>query len=202
MVFLDHLDAKIPEKYNDSTAVRRYILRDLKQFYPGLRMIGSGCYGKVYGAKGLDVVFKICQTDDNEAYLSYVNEVVHMKEHNPYTPLIHGIRHYCKGKRGVDELDHFVVAMERLRWAKDKKERDMLNGIARWFDAQFDEYRAPLNEITNDKLGVHLTIPAPLVELMDLLERAQSNSGDAWWDFHSGNFMLRGEQVVVIDPIG
>lgn len=158
------------------------------------RRIGSGAYGTVYGLKNSDVVYKVGDLSDNEGYLEYIKELAKCKKHNPYTPRIYGVRIYkakeddCWG----DDAGAFVVAMEKLKPSKRGMHR-----IVSWFcDELEDNYR---RDPAPAELGIKF--PPALTEVLALLRRAADRCSYASWDLHGGNFMVRGDQVVVTDPL-
>jgi hypothetical protein len=166
----------------------------------GMRMIGSGCYGYVYGVKGSDVVYKVGDANDNAGYLSYIDQLKRTKKHNPFTPKIYGVRIY----EGVYGEKAFVVAMERLTPHKSNAQRIMMHKVASWFEDNLTE-DYDRTDMSCPALGVQVTMPDALTECVAMIRKAYDNGrffGD-WvdYDFHAGNFMFRGKQVVCIDPL-
>lgn len=164
------------------------------------KAIGSGAYGVVYGSKDSKVVYKVGDTSDNVGYLAYIKVLSKQKKHNPFLPKVYGVR-FIKDADG-DEV--FVVAMERLEPLK----RGM-SDICDWFEDELvenDRWGSDTNKV-EAALGVKKIVPKPLTEALEVLRKAhnESNSGRRWdcadWDLHSGNFMMRGRQIVVTDPL-
>jgi hypothetical protein len=167
----------------------------------GMRMIGSGCYGYVYGIKGSGVVYKVGDANDNAGYLAYIDQLKRTKKHNPFTPKIYGVRIY-KGPYG-DKA--FVVAMERLTPHKSDAQRRMMHRVANWFSDNVNEYNTR-TDLSCDALGVKVIMPKALTEAVAMIRKAYDNGGAFGdycvdYDFHAGNFMFRGKQVVCIDPL-
>jgi hypothetical protein len=162
------------------------------------KAIGSGAYGTVYGSKDSKVVYKVGDTSNNVGYLSYIKVLSKQKKHNPYLPKIYGVR-FIRSKSG-DEV--FVVAMEKLQPLK----RGM-GEVCDWFEDELSGYNRDSFGNAEAALGVKKIVPKPLTEALDVLRKAHSegNSGRRWdsadWDLHCGNFMMRGPQVVVTDPL-
>lgn len=160
-----------------------------------VKSIGSGSYGEVYADKGSDVVYKIGDAGDNDGYLAFIKVLGTQKKHNPFLPKIYGVR-FIRGKSG----DHtFVVAMERLT----SLERGMGN-VCDWFEDELNGgYSLSYNANHVEKvLGVKKTMPKPLKEALSVLRKARNSGGyNVDWDLHSGNFMMRGKQIVVTDPL-
>ena len=154
------------------------------------RKIGSGAYGTVFGTKGSNVVYKVGEVDDNDGYLSYVRELASHKAHNPFTPKIYGVRIYEPEGYGSS---YFVVAMERL--AKGKG----LCQVADWFEEQLCDNGNTANPAALSMLGIKM--PKALLDALKILHRAYNRASYGDWDLHGGNFMLRGKQVVITDPL-
>lgn len=164
------------------------------------RAIGSGCYGTVYGSKDSKVVYKVGDADNNVGYLSFIKVLSKQKKHNPYLPKVYGVR-FIKDKHG-DEV--FVVAMERL----EPLARGM-GDVCDWFEDELvekDRWGSDTKKV-EEALGVKKIVPKPLGEALTVLRKAYelSQSGkrcdQADWDLHGGNFMMRGKQIVVTDPL-
>lgn len=150
--------------------------------------IGSGVYGTVYGCKDpkKDWVYKIGDVDSNGGYLAWITELQKQKKHNPYTPLIYGLRYY-EGAQG----SAFVVAMERL-----KPLRHEYYGV---LSVLSNQVRGSSQLKDMQKLGI--VVPKEFVQAVQMLMNARKSSGGAGWDLHGGNLMLRGRQIVVTDPL-
>lgn len=165
------------------------------------KAIGSGAYGTVYGSKDSKVVYKVGDTSDNVGYLSYIKVLAKQKKHNPFLPKIYGVR-FIRSKSG-DEV--FVVAMEKL----EPLARGM-GDVCDWFEDELqreDFHWNKSRDKVEDLLGVKRSLPKPLTEALEVLRKAykESNGGRRWdsadWDLHGGNFMMRGRQIVVTDPL-
>jgi hypothetical protein len=164
----------------------------IKSQCSGMRCIGSGSYGLVYGHPSMDIVYKVGLVKENEGYLVFVKTLQKQEKHNPFTPKIYGIRYY---KNGNANEDVFVVAMERLQPSNSKK-------IARWFRENVDDIRNPIKDIPFPDLGVKLIIPDELREFLDILHTAyKAGNYSISYDFCTSNFMYRGKQLVCIDPL-
>ena len=151
--------------------------------------IGSGSYATVYGANDSDVVYKVGLLLDNEGYLSYLEELRKMKQHNPFTPRIYEFRKYRATNTGKGGPGAFVVAMERLR-ADSRVEEDPL---AAWFMIEIMDQEGTFLDRwpTQHEL-----------EVINILQDAERRCMEAEWDLHSENFMYRGDQIVITDPLG
>ena len=156
--------------------------------------LGSGAYGRVYGSNKSDVVYKMGDASDNEGYLAFIKTLSKQKTHNPYLPRIYGVR-FIKDSKGNE---YFVVAMERLQSLPSKYYR-----VAKLMDDMITEDNKDRNDAEVEKIvGIKRSVPKELTQAIRVLRAAyNSNKRNLDWDLHSGNFMLRGRQVVVTDPL-
>ena len=157
------------------------------------RHIGSGVYGTVYGCKDKDWVYKVGDLSDNDGYLSYLTQLSNLKEHNPFTPKIYGVRFYV-GKY----FSGFVVAMERLK-PIPQRGRGKVWALSDFIEGNGSSDLKRVNDLS--ELGVKVEFPKPLEEVIGLLRRAKKQSKWASWDLHMGNFMMRDRQLVITDPL-
>lgn len=151
--------------------------------------VGNGCYGDVFAAKGSDIVYKIGDATNNDGYLAYVNVLSKQRTHNKFTPKIYGVRIY---ELNADEK-YFVVAMERLSEIKHYHYK-----LVDWFASMFmnDKF---FDIMLSRELGIR--IPKQLKDLYLLMRKSYKSGCYIDWDLHEGNFMLRGDQIVIIDPL-
>lgn len=150
--------------------------------------IGSGSYGKVFGAVGSNIVYKIGRCYDNKPYLSYVENVIKNAKGNPFAPKIYGVRIY---EDDYHRDNVFVVAMERLC---------DLPGRMWYICDEFEEVFKSFEHKDKSPLGIKRIIHHDLVSILKIIKQSCRKS-EGYTDFHDGNFMMRGKQVVVIDPI-
>lgn len=155
--------------------------------------IGSGVFGTVYGCKDKDWVYKVGNLNDNTGYLSYLNQLSTLEEHNPYTPEIYGVRFY-KGTTS----SAFVVAMERLT-PMPQRGRGKVWALSDFIEGSANSDMKRIKDL--QELGVKVEFPKPLEEVIELLHQAKKKSKWASWDLHMGNFMMRGKQLVITDPL-
>lgn len=154
----------------------------------GPNCIGSGCFGRVYGSDRSPVVYKVGDVHENGGYLSYINKLSKVTKRNPYFPVIYGVR-FLKGTYGSQ---YFVVAMERLAPVR--------GAVADHIYLLADLIRGDDSNDAFKQMGLKLQMNAELREAVRLLRAAKRDS-DGYWDLHSGNFMLRGQQLVITDPL-
>lgn len=162
------------------------------------KKLGFGSYGTVYGSRDSDVVYKIGDATDNEGYLAFIKVLAKQKTQNPYFPKIYGVR-FIKGKEGDywgGSNKVFVVAMEKLKPLPNK-----MREVCEIFEEEVRTDCYSTNKRNADALlGIKRKVPKQLLEAFDALRTAYK-SGDCSWDLHSGNFMVRGKQVVCTDPL-
>ena len=165
------------------------------------RRIGSGSYGDVWGTKHNDIVYKIGNANDNTGYLSFMEVLAKQKTHNPFFPKIYGLR-YLKYKMAYREESTFVVAMEKLK-RLSSKHTPVVGFFNDELDGEYDDYGV---DEAYAVLGVKRSIPKPLATALSVLREANKIANKKCyygvdWDLHSDNFMLRGNQVVITDPL-
>lgn len=157
------------------------------------RRLGSGAYGVVYGSKKSNIVYKVGEVSDNDGYIAFIKTLAKQKTHNPYLPRVYGVR-FIKDKRG-DE--YFVVAMERLQELPGRLEdaADMLRDLL--------EEEKGIEDAAAKQLGIKMTVPKELKAAIKILKQAYKEASKTYadWDLHFGNFMVRGRQIVVTDPL-
>ena len=175
----------------------RTIAQEMIDAQGDVRFMASGSFGAVYSAAKSAVVYKIGDIEENYAYLSYLKVLAKQTIHNPFTPKIYGLR-YITDKTG-DGV--FVVAMERL-----KELPDDYCEIPDYFEEHvvFDSRNSDYSR-TEKVLGIQTVVPPTLKKAFKLLKAAfkegnKSRPGCSW-DLHTGNFMMRGKQIVCIDPL-
>lgn len=157
-----------------------------------LQNIGSGAYAKVYSRNDLNVVFKVGDAEDNSGYMSYLKALSQVKTKNPYFPKIYEAS-IVRGRNSYDSV--LVVAMERLR-ELEYVSLQKLRPVIDWFDnnAWHIDRLFELSKLLGIKYPIHLS------QALRVLQKAYKTSGGSF-DLHAGNFMLRGEQLVITDPI-
>jgi hypothetical protein len=157
----------------------------------GQQRLGAGAFGSVWGAEGTDFVTKVTFGND-WGYLRYL-EMVQTAPHNPFFPRIHHVDVYMD--RDGDTV--LVIKMERLdkRW-------DSWGGA---FDEAYEPFREMAREIRQHSYGIEshdwIDDNADLKQALDLIQQAHLSTGCAK-DLHGGNFMMRGHQLVITDPLG
>jgi hypothetical protein len=161
------------------------------------KRIGSGAFGVVYSERGSDVVYKVCEAGSNKPYMSFVKQLSKQQQYNPFLPKVYGCAVFTSDVKGDS---YFIVVMERLN---DHRPGGFYDAIVK-VEELVDPYaRGQDKSATNLLPGLKTVVPRPLRSAVSLLKRAKRSAGkNAGWDLHGGNFMMRGDnQLVVIDPL-
>jgi hypothetical protein len=155
----------------------------IKAQHKKMKFLGSGCFGSVFGAKDSDIVYKIGEVENNAGYLAFIKTLAKQKKQNAFMPKVFGVR-YIKDKDGEEV---FVVAMEKLTELKHGM-YSVVDCIEELLGAGGDDGYSDDTRSAEKSLGI--------------LHSAHSISDyGVDWDLHSGNFMMRGKQVVCTDPL-
>jgi hypothetical protein len=157
--------------------------------------IGSGAFGVVYSERGSDVVYKVCEAGTNKPYMSFVKQLSKQKVDNPFLPKVYGCAVFTSDVKGDS---YFIVVMERLNSDRPDGFYDAIGKVEELVDPH--SRRTPNNDLLP---GFKTVVPRALRSAVSLLKRAKRAAGkEAGWDLHGGNFMIRGQnQLVVIDPL-
>ena len=163
-----------------------------------LEFLGDGACATVY--KGKDCVYKIGTVKDNQAYLAYIQTIAESGIQNPFLPKVFGVRIVA---------ENVIVALEELSdefYAGDMKEQigighHELETLCEWIaynhnnenQARIDEYSLKIKKKFRNELMAAAYIVAATTK--------SPNSKGCRFDMHAGNFMLRGQQVVITDPL-
>lgn len=166
----------------------------------GLEKIGSrGLYSLAYSSEDTPFVVKIGAMYDT-GYLSYLEVMRELEIENPYLPRILDVHYFVHETDTPDSMhkSYFAVRMEKLTRGDYQDAWCDYNGTAFENECRFIRYLA------GDKLSLVSNEPqiAEAVALLQLAkERACQKKESAAFDLHCGNFMLRGEQLVITDPL-
>jgi len=136
----------------------------------GFKLLGTGKYAHVYGKKGYKYVIKVFMKDS--AYMRWVKFSLDNKK-NPYTPVI-------RGKVVKITPMFYAIRLENLTPYRPGSSTKYFNGEYSKFRAN-SSYR-PENDPDLSAVFDHF---AKNKRLLDL---------------HGENMMMRGNQVVVVDP--
>jgi len=145
----------------------------------GLKKLGTGVYARVYG-NDTHVYKIIAKPTEQACTINYLKWCKKHHETNPWLPKVYEIRQ-CRG--------FVIVKMERLEIGKEVSKVNKFercSGGTRVWDA-YDAQKV-----------VKTTKDAGLKQVMKYLARVSPYDG---FDMHSDNFLLRGNQVVITDPL-
>lgn len=148
-------------------------LNDFLEEHTKMKELGSGYFSSVYKVKGHPkLVLKVAR--DSNTYYRYVTWATRTKSK-------HAPKVYWKKK--ISEKTS-VYIMEKLKESKGK-ERNIVRRTGEYFwDMDF-----PKKDKKNESL-------------YNFLKKLRKEFGDEGaWDLHQNNMMLRGETIVVTDPI-
>lgn len=153
----------------------------------GVKNLGSGCYGCVYQHPTLpNVVAKIYDYDD--AYDHYINWCT-KNQKNPYVPKIYSI-HKCE--------KFTIVFLEKL-------EEVSLDLYEDWEEKTFPRHLKHLLHNPSKYKKENDLLSNPILKrdknLKIMIEFLIKVKNLYRIDLHDGNIMLRGEQIVITDPI-
>ena len=147
----------------------------------GFKSHGMGAYGIVFSQADYPWVFKIFSNDPG--YLSFLR-YAKRKQDNPYIPKIKG--HWREIVPGT-----FVVRLEKLTPIKRKDYADFIERVV------FLTSHADIVQNRKEMQEVERMFPGIVHTLDDIIQLP----GRHEFDLHSGNFMLRGGQLVIADPL-
>ena len=166
----------------------------------GLERIGSrGLYSCAYSSEDTPFVVKIGAMYDT-GYLAYLEVMRELEIQNPYLPRIIDVSYFVHEEDTPESMhkSYFAVRMEKLAKG-DYQDAWCDNG-----GTPFEQECRFIRYIAGDKLSLVSDEPqiAEAVALLQLAkERACQKKESASFDLHCGNFMLRGEQLVITDPL-
>lgn len=159
-----------------------------------LKHFGSGCYASVYGSKKSNIVYKVGLVEKNDGYMAYLKVLQKQRVQNPYLPKIHGVRIYTNGRDS-----YYVAALEKLK----ELPYNMYSIVDAFEEACKDWMCDESISAGRKKLGIKTVViyPKYLKEALDVIRTAKKSSRNIGYDLHDGNFMMRGKQVVITDPL-
>lgn len=176
-----------------------------------MSMLDYGCYAEVYANDTAPYVVKLAVGHDT-GYRAWVNALMHLgNPNNPYLPKIHKsllIRHADdhhkyrdhNRKPGFHPSDRFVVFIEKLKHNAGRRAYNYANMLSVMSQKKLGVdtfwHKRPMNLDRLKKNREELLI---LMELAANTPDVHKNKHRI--DLHSHNYMMRGHQVVVTDPI-
>ena len=163
----------------------------------GYQYLGSGNYANVYAKPGANHVIKLFGHSDL-AYPKFIELV--QSNPNPHFPKF-------KGKMMKVTNDYYAIQMERLSpLPADAKAYSNIDAGSSTIGYALNDYTRQAAGLPNNDLSANL-IPT----IMDELEKTQSGIKEACsliaslsgvvYDIHKNNLMLRGNTLVITDPV-
>jgi hypothetical protein len=169
-----------------------YVSRLAKEH--GIKELGSGMFSKVFQHPKLgDVVVKVVSNKDRN-FIRYLTWAIEHQD-NPFVPKLLDI--HSHGARRKDKFT--IVFMEKLKrpsHANLSAKLDKLFGVDNVLDS-LESARIATNQVVLRKALRNKELDPNLREVLKYL--LDEHGEDL--DMHDGNFMLRGGQVVFIDPV-
>lgn len=172
--------------------------KEARKMIVGLTMIGNGIFSNVYSNNETPFVVKVGSLHDY-GYLAYLEMMQELNVQNPYLPHIIDVsffRNDCEYDPG-----RYVVRMEKL-----------VNGSynSSWGitgDTEFAQHcrfirlgvQDGLFNSEDPRFNSNLNDAVALIQLA--FERAKQKTTSVRYDLHCGNFLLRGDQLVITDPL-
>lgn len=150
----------------------------------GFDHLGGGAYGSVYGKLGKDRVIKVLRRPSEDGWFDYVKWANENGYGGSFAPKLFSYK-YHKG-HGKDD-GYAVAVMERLASSRENPKHNIMRTMA--------NYAVDNNPFAKDVL--EQAQPG----FGKFLEEMRSHFGRASYDLHGGNFMVRGDQLVLTDPI-
>ena len=145
----------------------------------GWEPAGTGSYAKVY-AKGNRVIKIAIGDDAYDCFLSYVLA----NQNNPYLPKIYKVERFIANHGST----YTVVEMEKLSPIYQSRNRNQIREVT-----QMEEDFFYTHKYVWKKSKAYAFVAA----LMDYLREYVGHRPD----LHTGNVMMRGNQLVITDPL-
>lgn len=178
------------------THVRLLACRAARKGAHGFEWLGGGFYSSVFRhEKAPGYVFKVQNQDNQDGYRLWAEEAMRHPD-NPFMPKIYGI---------VDcGLQHRVYVLEVLTPVPDTVPDWGPRIHADRYLGHLDYGTPTDNRGLKDKLTKEVGRTRAGREFLEAVERIARIilSFQCAADLHSGNVMLRGDQVVITDPVG
>jgi hypothetical protein len=179
-----------------------------------MKTVGSGAYAVVYQhPQHTTMVVKVAeQGQDALAWLSFVAN----NQNNPYVPKIYDVKRFQSNRAKqtghwlADSTHYYVVFMEKLssydKLSDEAKEIVLFQHFGPIVNKWTERHTVDnlFNVIIGDPRFIRgmktqsrrSGVPSPaLVQVMDVLDRMK------YLDVHDQNVMMRGKQLVFVDPV-
>jgi len=156
----------------------------------GFSVIGKGMFGTVYGNdKYVAKIFK----ESDECFLEFIN-YAKARKGNPFLPRFSKVNSVYDENYGPS----YLVFSERLT-TPSKRDRTLLSDVSLLIDLKKDHIER--GDAAGDiVINIEEKWPGVVQVLVDLQKHFSKLETNCFWDTHGGNFMLRGDQLVITDP--
>lgn len=166
-------------------ATAHNIIKKIKN--KGNTVIGVGCYSAVLSAKNTLNVIKI-GSDVADPCLDFYSRVVNKFPDNAHIPQLYSVY--------IDNIsNYYVLVMEKLE-AIEPKDYEVCDLCREYCEGYLDSDEFI---IACDNYLDYIPNPSKMLELLKKIKKL-ANKLDVKIDMHHGNFMLRGNVLVVTDP--
>jgi len=163
----------------------------IKSFKQEFKLVShsSGAYAHTYKSKlDSEVIVKIGDPKD-DPYWAYVKALSTTRTRNPVLPILYHAIHL----QGT-VAEKYIVVMERLRHARYGKEH---NAVEQFADIMLNCINKQ-GEVPMVGFRLEPQIQEALYFVNNVRKR---NHGNHWFDLHDQNWMFRGNQIVLTDPL-
>lgn len=152
----------------------------------GYTQLGKGSQGVVYQKPGSPYVLKLFNSND-EAYANFIG--LALRNPNPHFPKFFG-------KRVMVTPNYFAIRTEVLKPSTGREEEV---GLIDRYIIQMRDYGAVYDEVYT-----YMNAPAnvELKAACDVVSKFLKQNSDFFCDVHPPNVMLRGNTLVLTDPMG
>lgn len=172
------------DEYNDKDRIDIFVEKIKDMGYKPVQL-GRGYFGEVYQhPRRPDDVIKLFHKNPN--YLKWAEYCKTYYKKNPHLPRITMIK-------SIDNQTAFVM-MEKLDDLTDKRFKDAMGDV--W--QMYGPWPTP-GQVLHAGRRLKAEFPKLYFTFKDMAARFGKIKN---WDMHSGNFMQRGDTVVITDPIG
>lgn len=159
----------------------------------GFEYLGSGIAGTVYGRSDADYVYKRFDLEDY-GYMIYL-EFALKNQHMSTVPTIYGVRIFSR---------HVLVCMERLEdSAEVQRKISERDGVCDALHSLSRNRKLRKEEKSNFRAKELKELPKLFKGLQKARKEFELATDDFApdWDLHDGNYMFRGKQLVLTDPM-
>lgn len=149
---------------------------------------GEGVFSSVYADDSHKVVIKINKGKIDDSYIKFANFC--RKENSPHLPKLGKIRKFG---------DYYVLAMEKLETSNSSDFNEMCDWIDEAARAVSTNLRGKQSVLDAEVPEVYKSQKEDIIKVIRDMKSLLDSDID--FDLHSGNIMLRGNTIVLIDPI-